>query len=225
MQILLVAATPFEVSPFREMLQQNTILDKEGNYNYGNLKIKFLITGVGMVATTFHLVKALLENKVDLVINAGVAGSFKKEIELGSVVQVVSDRFGDLGAEEADGNFIDLFDMDLQQPDDAPFQNKTLLHPHLGAQSFLPIANGITVNKVHGKESSIQSIQSKYPKADIETMEGAAVFYTCLQLQQNFLAIRSISNYVESRNKDNWDMPLAIKHLNEVLGEIVEVLG
>ena len=41
----------------------------------------------------------------------------------------------------------------------------------------------------------------------------------------NFLQLRSISNYVEERNKANWDIPLAIKNLNDKLSEVIDVLS
>ena len=51
-------------------------------------------------------------------------------------------------------------------------------------------------------------------------MEGTAFFYACLLEQIPFLEIRAISNRVEARNRANWDIPLVIAHLNEVLTEI-----
>ncbi len=56
-------------------------------------------------------------------------------------------------------------------------------------------------------------------------MEGAAFFYACLMTQAPFLQIRAISNYVEPRNKDNWNIPLAIDRLNEVLAQMVNGLA
>ena len=46
-----------------------------------------------------------------------------------------------------------------------------------------------------------------------------------LQENVSFLQIRSISNYVEERNKDNWDIPIAIKNLNSTLIDIFEALN
>ena len=56
-------------------------------------------------------------------------------------------------------------------------------------------------------------------------MEGAAFFYVCLQEKIPFLQIRSISNYVEKRNKSNWNIPLAIDNLNVVLLDIINSLN
>jgi futalosine hydrolase len=38
------------------------------------------------------------------------------------------------------------------------------------------------------------------------------------------LQIRSISNYVELRNKENWNIPLAINNLNIELEKIINSL-
>jgi futalosine hydrolase len=52
-------------------------------------------------------------------------------------------------------------------------------------------------------------------------MEGAAFFYACRQFNIPCLQIRAVSNYVEKRNRDNWDIPLAIKNLNNFAIELV----
>ena len=44
-------------------------------------------------------------------------------------------------------------------------------------------------------------------------MEGAAFFYACLFEGITCSQIRTISNRVEKRNRDNWDIPLAVKDL------------
>ncbi|HMQ88955.1 MAG TPA: hypothetical protein PKB07_15270, partial [Flavilitoribacter sp.] len=72
---------------------------------------------------------------------------------------------------------------------------------------------------------SIDRIRTRYPMADIETMEGAAFFYVCLMESVPFLAIRSISNYVEARNREAWDIPGAIRALNDVVKGLLEILA
>jgi futalosine hydrolase len=56
-------------------------------------------------------------------------------------------------------------------------------------------------------------------------MEGAAFAYVCAKMKVNAIQIRSISNQVEPRNRNNWNIPLAIKNLNEVLGSLCEEIG
>ena len=52
-------------------------------------------------------------------------------------------------------------------------------------------------------------------------MEGAACFMVCNKFEISCMQIRSISNKVEKRNKENWDFPLAIKNLNTAVKQII----
>ncbi|MGK0365211.1 MAG: futalosine hydrolase [Saprospiraceae bacterium] len=222
MKILLVSATPFEIAPLSQHL--NKIFNKvnETLYQKGTLQVEILVTGVGMTNTAYKLGKAFAQNKYDLAINAGIAGAFNRELKLGDVVNVVSEIFGDLGIEEADGRFTDLFENKLLSDNDM-YQNGKIYNPDSAEFSFLPQANALTINKVHGFPSSIKAIQSKY-KCDIESMEGAAFFLACREAEVKFLQIRAVSNYVEKRNRDNWDLSLSIGNLNQVLLGLVQVM-
>jgi futalosine hydrolase len=83
--------------------------------------------------------------------------------------------------------------------------------------------SAITVNTTHGCKKSIDLFKNKF-NADIETMEGAAFFYVCLNEGVKFFQIRTISNFVEERNEANWNIPLAIKNLNQQLSGIIDVI-
>jgi futalosine hydrolase len=81
-------------------------------------------------------------------------------------------------------------------------------------------ASGITVDTASGEQSQIEK-RIKMFDADIETMEGAAFFYVCLSEKIPFFEIRTISNYIEPRNKSKWNIPLAIENLtNEIFNFI-----
>jgi futalosine hydrolase len=54
-------------------------------------------------------------------------------------------------------------------------------------------------------------------KLFVESMEGAAVAYVAAQLNINAIQIRSISNRVEKRNRNNWKIALAVENLNITL--------
>lgn len=223
MKLLLVSATPFEVAPLRQWLKENYWQHHDSHFQKDNLDVKLLVTGVGMAQTAFALGKMFATHRFDLAVNAGVAGAFDRSLHLGEVVNVISERFADLGVEEADGRFTDVHEMGLIGADQPPFQNGQLLHPASSQFDFLPTRNGLTVNKVSGTQTSIDALHRKY-NAEVESMEGAAFFLACLSSKVNFLEIRSISNYVEPRNRDNWDLPKAIKNLNEVLIDLVKSL-
>lgn len=174
--------------------------------------IDHLVTGVGMVATAIELSKKLSENKYDLVINAGIAGSFNRSFPIGQVVEVVKDTFSEIGAQ--DGNqFLNPNDIGLNV--DNVFHNE--------AKTSFESVSAITVNTIHGEDTSIVRVMYRF-NPQIETMEGAAFFMTCQRFSVNCIQLRSISNYVEKRNKSKWDIPTAIKNLNIELNNIINSL-
>jgi futalosine hydrolase len=222
MKILIVSATPFEIAPFSQYLTENFNQINDSLFQKGSLQIEVLLTGVGMTNTAYQLGKAFAQNKYNLAINAGIAGAFNKELKLGDVVNVVSETFGDLGIEEADGRFTDLFENKLLS-DNTIYQNGKINNPDAAEFSFLPQVSSLTINKVHGFPSSIERIQKKY-NVDVESMEGAAFFLACKEAKVKFLQIRAISNFVEKRNRANWDLPLSIGNLNQVLLGLISAL-
>jgi futalosine hydrolase len=214
MNILIVAATVFEIAPLTAKLEADFEIVTKFHYRKSSKNIYILITGVGMTATAFALGRALAKpGFIDVAFNFGIAGAYNRNLNIGAVVHVAKDRFGDLGVEEANGSFTDLFELGLIEKDAAPFSDGQLVNPD--DFDLIPSVNGNTVNTVNGSTVSIEAITSKY-EMDVETMEGAAFAFACLQTNTPFYQIRAISNYVEPRNRDNWNLPLAINNLNEV---------
>ena len=164
-----------------------------------------LVTGVGMVATAIAVSKALSEKHYDLVVNAGVAGSFNRSIPIGSVVEVVQDQLSEIGAQDG-SQFLSPREMGL----DATITVK------MPKQTKLPAVSGITVNTVHGDDKAISQIVHRL-NPQVESMEGAACMLACQNAGVPCVQLRAISNYVEKRNKANWDIPLAIQNLNQEL--------
>tara|TARA_B100000795_G_scaffold201544_1_gene155363 strand:- start:176 stop:754 length:579 start_codon:yes stop_codon:yes gene_type:complete len=169
-----------------------------------------LITGVGMVNTSIQLTKELMRNKYDLVINMGVAGSFSDAIKIGNVVEVVEDIFSELGFENG---------VEFEQFSDFELATKYSVE----GKTDLQKVNGVTVNTVHGNEGYISEIVNRL-NPDVESMEGAAIFKVCKEFIIPCMQIRAISNKVEKRNKENWDLPLAIKNLNTTVQQIIAAL-
>lgn len=201
MKILLVAATNAEISILTEHfgLSGGALMKTE--------KFDLLVTGVGMTATAFALGKHL-SNRYNLVLNLGIAGSFDTSIALGTVLNVVADDFSELGAEDQE-QFLPIDDLGFGKSSYHAYNN--LLHPSL---STLKKVKGITVNTVHGNAESIEAIKNRLHPVT-ESMEGAAVLYSCEEAGIPCLQIRSISNYVEPRNRESWKIGLAIKNLND----------
>jgi len=177
-----------------------------------------LITGAGMVPTAFALARHLPHNVYHLVINLGIAGSFDRNIPLGDVIEITQDTFAELGAED-DKRFISIEKLGFG----ASIFKPTNSIAHFTKKINLTKATAITVNTVHGNEDSIAAIVDRL-NPQLESMEGAAFFYACHELKVPYLQIRAVSNYVEKRNRENWQIGLAVKNLNNFALELLKVL-
>ncbi len=223
-KIALFSATPFEIAPTRAFFEKNWAAES-GVFQKNGVTVQPLVTGVGPISAAIFLSKFLAIEKVDWAIQAGVGGAFDPALALGSVVEISSERFGDLGAEDENGQLIDLFEMGLLGKNDWPFFGGVLKNPASDFRDFLPKKAGLTVSRAHGAENSIQKIREKFPDAEVESMEGAAFFQTCLLENQPFLELRAISNRVEKRNRAAWQMAEAIENLNAVLISMFEEMA
>lgn len=211
MKILLIAATEAEIAPLIKHISSVGEADSEGFYQLNSHKIEVQITGVGMLATAYWLTKKLQNQSHDMVIQAGIAGSFNRSIALGDVVFIQQDGYGDLGAEGKE-NFLDVVDLELAPKEKTVFINDGINNIDL------PKLNAITVNTVSGYQPTIDKRFEKY-QPQIETMEGAALHFICTEEQVKYMQIRGISNYVEERNKANWQIKKAVEQLNNWLIE------
>ena len=202
MRILVVAATSFEVESLK-----SEVGSRKSDSGLKTLDLELLITGVGMVATAFALGKHLADHQYDLVINLGIAGSFDRGIAFREIVEVVEDQLAELGAED-DEAFLPIETLGFGE---SIFKTDTRLSSYTNQQ--LKQVTAITVNTVHGYEGSIEKLTGRI-QPQLESMEGAAFFYSCKQVGVPCLQIRAVSNYVEKRNRDAWQIGLAIKNLN-----------
>jgi futalosine hydrolase len=112
--------------------------------------------------------------------------------------------------------FLDLFDLQFEQSDSFPFVNGRLFNNLRSALPSITWVDSLTVNTASGSEDTISKRVQKY-HPDIETMEGAALHYVCLQEGIPFLQLRGISNKVEPRNKANWKIEEAMKSCRHLL--------
>ncbi len=225
MRILIVSATENEIAPLIKLLSvRNDLGGPLKICKYKNLDVDVLITGIGIVSTAYYCAKTI-NDSYDCAINLGIAGSFKKDISIGTVVNVSGDRFSELGA-EAGEEFLSMQELNLDVEDIIEIFS-VINNPVI---TTLKRVKGITVNSVHGNHRSIEKVIRKFDP-DVETMEGAAFLFACKKESIPCVQIRSISNYMEPRvmeSKDvqfgrlHWNIPLAIKNLNEIAVQILD---
>src|SRR6188768_3570896 len=120
MRILVVTATEAEVAPLIASLQPRPGRSSRlKSYTLNRHGIDVLTTGVGMVATATWCSGVFAREQYDLVLNAGVCGSFRPALPPGSVVHVTTDRVADLGAEDGDA-FLSVQELQLLGEDEFP---------------------------------------------------------------------------------------------------------
>ena len=210
--ILVTAATAKEIDPLIATVRQGGL---------GNKNIDILVSGIGLTASTYHLASQLRLKKYDLVIQAGVAGSFDLQIRLGSVVAIKQDTIADQSVVELK-ILKTLFDLKLVPNDHHPYTKGWLINTNreILRNTRLKIVKGISVNQISSSKQMIQFYRNTF-KPVTESMEGAALHYVCLMEKIPFLQIRGISNYIGERNKKKWDMNDSILNLNQAIISII----
>ncbi len=211
MKILVAAATPIEISPFLKQLREDPLLFPTTDV---------LITGIGLTATTYSLAKQFQICKPDLVIQAGVGGCFDKSKPLGTVVAVKQETIADQSVIEIN-QLKTLFDLKLVPHNQFPYYKGWLINKNeLLKKIKLQKVKGISVNEITTSKKKM-IFYDKHFAPVVESMEGAALHYTCLMENIPFIQIRAMSNYIAERNKKKWNMKESVANLNKQLVKIL----
>jgi len=218
MYTLIVSATDGEIMPTVHWLRENHFRSGKNDY-------KVLVTGVGAIAATAAIYRCINDERPDFMVQAGIAGCFDREQALGSVFAIEEEFLGDAGVEE-DGEWKDIFDMGLTEPDQYPFEKKTLKNPLADHHTIglCPKASAVTVSTITTHPARLAQIGEKYG-AHLESMEGAAFHFCALSERIPFLQLRAISNYAGERDKSKWKIKDAIGNLNKILVSILKEPG
>ncbi len=218
MNCLLVAATAPEIAVFLDHYRHT---DKT---SFVDINIDVLITGVGLMATTYSLTRQFALRRPDLVIQAGIGGCFDKKIPLGSVLAVKQDTVADQAVVEQK-DLKTMFSLGFADPDQLPYTKGWLVNADKGIfkRNKLKAVNAVTINQVT-TDPAMTRLYVKHFKPVVESMEGAALHYVCLSEKVPFLQLRSVSNYIGERDKAKWKIKEAIGNLNKELIRLLESL-
>jgi len=213
MNVLVIAATPIEISPFLEQLNKGTI----------RCQPDVLITGIGLTATTWSLTRHLLLKKPDLVIQAGVGGCFDTRIPTGTVMAIKQETIADQSVIELNA-LKTLFDLKLVPENQYPFSKGWLVNKNdLLKKVKLKKVKGISVNEITTDRKKVKFYEKQFSPV-VESMEGAALHNVCLMEKVPFIQLRAVSNNMAERNKKNWNMKTSIINLNTELIRLLDQL-
>lgn len=221
MKILLVSATYPEV---KGLVDEPLRVGEPCTLKHPAHSIDALVTGVGAVPTAFHV--ARLAPGYQLVVSIGIAGTYNYHLSIGDVVIIGSDVFGDYGIDD-NGHFISMRKSGLLVSPMGIINDDIMLNPWIdkGLNPLkLKCVRGVTLGTASGSPSVISAISQLWAP-DVETMESAAVFYSCLLMGKPFACIRAISNRVEPRNRAKWRIEEAVGNLQITTQMYFDAIG
>jgi futalosine hydrolase len=206
MRVVITSATVDEWLVINQMINPLYASDSS------RLQVSFHTSGVGILNTTFSLSSLIYQVQPDLIIQVGIAGAFDSKL-LGKVVVVKEEFLGDVGVEE-NGTFKDIFDLKLEKPSRYPFLKRRLPNMYLEKYNLLRLQTvaSVTVNEITTKPERMAHLQKRY-RAEIESMEGAALHYLSLQTNTPIMQMRAISNVIGERDKEKWVIDDALNAL------------
>ena len=197
-------------------------------------QVEFRLTGIGAVqachcVTREVVAAAAAGDPFNLVVNLGIAGSYDLEaFPIGSAAVISREHFADLGFGSEEG-FSDLFQYGILEKDDFPYTKGALarqLLPYPHIEKVLEkygAGAGATVQCVTGTQARCNEIVAMY-NPQIESMEGAGVYYAALMEKVPFFELRTVSNAVGERDTSKWESKAALDTLEECCREIFSVI-
>jgi futalosine hydrolase len=217
--VSVIFPTAFEMEPFVGLMkrpQAFSAVRREGfRGKVAGLDVEVLVCGAGQ-ANTAQTVAALLESRLPgLIVLGGVAGAFRQSgLAIGDIAMATGEVYADIGVQTSDGR-LGLSEISLPLVEMAGgrfFEEFPVNSPAaaLGWAADDNVRAGLfaTVSTVTGTAVEADRIWEKFG-ALCENMEGAAAAQVALVYGAPFTEIRGISNMVEDRNRENWDLPLA----------------
>lgn len=220
-RIAIVAATGKELEPLLRHFESKAVKHSPYHFQFNDLEIDILITGIGILHATYSLMDYLADHQPDAWIQMGIGGAFDTSLEIGNVYFIESETVVDFGAQDKDGRIINPFELGWMESDQFPYTNEILLCPYIPIGKDIPSASGMTTIHSHGFVEKIEKIHERL-HGQIENMEGAAFFYVSLRKTIPFLSLRSISNYVTTRDTSTWNISTGINTLSEKIISLLQ---
>ena len=177
--------------------------------------------GLGAVNTAHALTCALQADLPDLVLQVGVGGGYPHtSLRVGDVALASEEVYGDIGVRTGAGwQPCELIGIPVWRDGESEIFNRFPLDRELveKARAAVAAAGGepavgafVTVQECSGSAGLGRERGLRF-EALCENMEGAAAAHVSRIYGVPFLEIRGISNRVEDRALDTWDIPLAAR--------------
>ncbi|MBK8977876.1 MAG: futalosine hydrolase [Planctomycetes bacterium] len=180
---------------------------REGTLLRQDLSLRVLETGVGKARSAVSVAAALAADRPRLVCIVGVCGAFPGRhaagevlLEIGDACVVVESVLGDEGVDLGDG-FADLDELGLGTT--GPFPAHAEVSERVAEGLGLPRVRAATVSTCSGRDDASARIAAR-TRADVETMESAAIAIACEAAGVPHIELRAVSNETGDRHRSAW---------------------
>lgn len=248
--MLLLAPTAGEAAGVADALEQRSETQLVGRRSLYTGQVhghacRLVVTGMGEVNTAQALTAQLERRRPALVILFGIGGAYVPGgLPVGAVAVATEENYGHLGVLTLDGwQPADLIGIPLvpANGDAEPARfNRFPLDASLAARAVQvcaaaqvttePVRSGpfVTVSQCSGIQATGDELARRF-SASCENMEGVAAAHLCALYGVPLLEVRAISNLVEDRDKSKWDIPLAIRVVQQcvltIMAHLPMILG
>ncbi len=234
--ILIIAAMPLETLLLENALAQ-PVRFKTGGFEYmegtlGNLQITVCAGGIGKINAAAATAVMIERNRPQLVINTGCAGAYiGSGLSIGDLVVASDEVLADEGVAVEDG-WKDLRYMSLPTLNlgGRLCFNTIPLSKH-ASEKAMQLADYYGVFLMRGRFATVSTCSgtsqrgeelSRHWNVIAENMEGAAVAQVCLRYGLDCLEIRGISNLVEERDLEKWEIRRAVEVAQRFILKFIE---
>ena len=164
--------------------------------------VPVLVTGVGAVNASCALTRFLEREGALAVIVCGIAGAYPRAFEdlgTGGVVCAESECYGDLGAGDSAGGFLDMQALGFPLIAVGPVYNELPMQIFPAPRR----ARFVTMNTCTGSDERARILEARTGGA-VESMEGAAIAHVAALYGIACGEIRGISNRAGDRDRNGW---------------------
>ncbi|MFZ4452590.1 futalosine hydrolase [Salibacterium aidingense] len=189
-----------------------------------NPRFDVIAGGVGLADAAVSTALALHDDEYKAVVSSGIAGGFDLSAAAGSIVIASVMVSADAGSETKDA-FFSLEDLNLgrcRYTCDA-FYVEQLLKKAETVGRAVETGPVLTTMTATGSEATAQKLLQRFPGAKAEAMEGYGVAAAARRKNIPAFELRSISNTVGPRDRENWNIREALTALEQVSPILQEV--
>ena len=237
--ILITAATPAEmhaITIYAENIRSSTVGWREllSGALHGQA-VSLLITGPGLSNTVQAITATIETARPAMIINTGCAGVFKETgLKIGDIAVATQEIDIQIGIEPAHGSVLTrLLPFPILIKNGIEIKRRYFLNEELADNAFtiltqafantdVNIAKGpfITVSTITATDLRAADIFSHYHPC-MEAMEGAGAAHLACFYDIPLIEVRSASNFVGKRDKNQWNLPLAFQRSAAAVKECI----